>query len=173
MDDIVIRSMLKWPDVPDVYGWLRLDRRGNWRLRSGEGAAAEGFGPIGNAAFREFIARNYSADDRGRWYFQNGPQRVFVQLDYAPFVFRAEKTAFVDQCGQASAQLEGAWLDEEGSLLLKVSGRVGLLDDRDLAEMADEVEAGSLDRPGARVDVARLKSAEMEGFFGFVRNPSP
>ena len=173
MDDIVIRSMLKWPDVPDVFGWLRLDRRGNWRLRSEEPAAGDGFGPIGNAAFREFIARNYAADEQGRWFFQNGPQRVFVQLAYAPFVFRAEKASFVDQCGQASSLLQGAWVDEEGSLLLKVSGKVGLLDDRDLAEMADGVEDGFVRLGAARVDVASLKSTETEGFFGFVRDPKP
>ncbi len=173
MDDIVIRSMLKWPDVPDVFGWLRLDRRGNWRLRSEEPASGDGFGPIGNAAFREFIARNYAADERGRWFFQNGPQRVFVQLAYAPFVFRAEKAGFADQCGQASPLLEGAWVDEEGSLVLRVSGRVGLLDDRDLAQMADQVELGFVQLGGARVDVATLKSTETEGFFGFVRDPKP
>ena len=27
MDDAVLRSMAKWPNVPDVYGWLSLDRR--------------------------------------------------------------------------------------------------------------------------------------------------
>ena len=33
MDEIVLRSMLKWPNVPSVYGWLRLDRRGQWLIR--------------------------------------------------------------------------------------------------------------------------------------------
>jgi hypothetical protein len=173
LDDVVIRSMLKWPDVPDVYGWLRLDRRGNWKLRSEDSAAGDGFGPIGNAAFREFIARNYAEDERGRWYFQNGPQRVYVQLAYAPFVFRAEKAGLVDQCGEASTLLEGAWLDEEGSLIVKVSGKVGLLDDRDLAEIADQVEGGFLRLGTVRVAVASLKSTETEGFFGFVRDPGP
>ena len=33
MDEQVIRSLIKWPDVPDCYGWLALDRRGQWRMR--------------------------------------------------------------------------------------------------------------------------------------------
>lgn len=29
MDDIVKQAMVKWPNVPDCYGWLGLDARGN------------------------------------------------------------------------------------------------------------------------------------------------
>ena len=29
MDEIVIRAMQKWPNVPNVFGWLKLDRRGD------------------------------------------------------------------------------------------------------------------------------------------------
>ena len=63
MDEIVARSLAKWPNVPAVYGCQELDRRGNWLIKGER---------IGNAALREFIGRNYEADERGRWYFQNG-----------------------------------------------------------------------------------------------------
>ena len=33
MDEIVLRGMAKWPNVPAVYGWLALDRRGNWLIK--------------------------------------------------------------------------------------------------------------------------------------------
>ena len=33
MDDIVRQAMAKWPNVPDCYGWLGLDTRGNWYMR--------------------------------------------------------------------------------------------------------------------------------------------
>ena len=33
MDDIVKQAMAKWPNVPHVYGWLALDRRGVWRIK--------------------------------------------------------------------------------------------------------------------------------------------
>ena len=46
MDEMVVRSMAKWPDVPDVYGWLSLDRRGNWLIRST--SATPSFERIGN-----------------------------------------------------------------------------------------------------------------------------
>ncbi len=64
MDPQVLAGLAKWPEVPAVYGWLALDRRGNWLLRE---TAAGKFGRIGNAALRDFISRNYAADARGRW----------------------------------------------------------------------------------------------------------
>ena len=33
MDDIVRQALAKWPHVPDCYGWLGLDARGNWYMR--------------------------------------------------------------------------------------------------------------------------------------------
>ena len=91
MDEAVLRGMAKWPDVPDVYGWLSLDRRGNFLLRNEK---------IGNRALREFICRNYQSDARGRWYFQNGPQRVFAALAYTPLVLHFEGEALFDHCGR-------------------------------------------------------------------------
>ncbi|HEX4329053.1 MAG TPA: DUF2946 family protein, partial [Burkholderiales bacterium] len=78
MDDIVAQAMRKWPNVPDVYNWLRLDERGRWRVRARDYENTGRFETIGNPAVVEFIGRNYQPDDQGRWYFQNGPQRVFV-----------------------------------------------------------------------------------------------
>lgn len=173
MDDIVIRSMLKWPDVPDVYGWLQLDRRGNWRMRNASGGAKPSFEPIGNSALRQFIARNYSSDRRGCWFFQNGPQRVFLDLEYAPFVFRLENDVIADQCGDVVGQFDGAWLDEEGSLVLRAAGRVGLLDDRDLSAVAESLAGGEFRAGKHRVRLGELSSREAEPQLGFVRHPKP
>lgn len=152
MDDAVLRSMAKWPDVPDVYGWLSLDRRGNWLLKGER---------IGNLALREFISRNYTADSKGRWYFQNGPQRVFVALAYTPLVLHFEDEALFDHCGRPF-QAENAFLDEEGSVLMQGRPGIGLLDDRDLAGFAD--------RAGDLPEIQRLG---VPGRFGFVPNPLP
>ena len=152
MDEIVARSLAKWPNVPSVYGWLALDRRGNWRIKGQT---------IGNAALRDFIGRNYQADEKGRWYFQNGPQRVYVSLAYTPLVVRYEGEGLVDHCGRpflAGAALE----DDEGCVLLPGSGTVGLLDDRDLARFADQNPAPS-----------RIARAEIPSRFGFVAEPRP
>jgi len=173
MDDAVIRSMLKWPDVPDVYGWLQLDRRGGWRIRVGSTGGAPRFEPIGNTALRDFIARNYSADERGCWFFQNGPQRVFVTLAYAPFAFRLENGLFTDHCGQVLGGADGAWLDEEGSLILAAADRVGLLDDRDLNALAETLENRILSVGGEIVGVRELAGRDVEARFGFVREPRP
>ncbi len=152
MDDTVLRSMAKWPDVPDVYGWLSLDRRGNWLLRGEK---------IGNAAFRDFISRNYAPDARGCWYFQNGPQRVFVTLAYAPLVLHFEGEAILDHCGRAFVP-EQAFLDEEGSVLMAGRPGVGLLDDRDLASYADRAQG-----------LPEIPRASAPDRFCFVSIPSP
>ena len=152
MDEIVVRSMAKWPDVPDVYGWLSLDRRGNWLLRGER---------IGNAALRDFISRNYASDPRGCWYFQNGPQRVFVALAYTPLVLHFEGAALLDHCGRPFRPAQ-AFVDEEGSVLIWGKSGIGLLDDRDLAQYADRA-AGS----------PALDSGAVPGRFGFIPHPAP
>lgn len=162
MDATVLSALARWPDVPDVYGWLELDRRGEWRLRV-EGTEAR-FERIGNRALREFIGRNYSADASGRWYFQNGPQRVFVRLAYAPLVVRLEGAELADHCGRAFGEPRGLWLDEEGSLLLLGARGLGLLDDRDLAAFAAL-------RGDDLAGLPLIARAAVPGRFGFVREP--
>lgn len=164
MDEAVLRALARWPDVPDVYGWLALDRRGEWRLRAGDGEAR--FERIGNRGLREFICRNYAADARGRWYFQNGPQKVFVTLAYAPLVVRLEAAGLADHCGRAFGEPRGLWQDEEGSVLLLGERGLGLLDDRDLAVFS---ALRGDDLAGLPV-VTRAAAA---GRFGYVPDPRP
>lgn len=157
MDQSVVRGMARWPDVPAVYDWLALDRRGNWLLRE---PGSERFSRIGNAALRDFMARNYAADTLGRWFFQNGPQRVYVKLAYTPLVVHYEGEALFDHCGRPVEALE-TYLDDEGSLLILGQRGIGLLDDRDLARFADAAQA-----------LPRLARSEVETRFGFVSNPA-
>jgi len=128
LDDIVLRGIEKWPNVPAVYGWLSLDRRGNWRIKGER---------ISNPNVVSFIARNYGHDNKGRWFFQNGPQRVFVTLEYTPFVYRiinTEKAPLSLECHTTRkvTGLTGAWLDEAGSLLLQTEHGIGLVNDLDI-----------------------------------------
>ena len=93
MDEIVKAALKKWPNVPACYGWLALDARGDWYMRDDRVQAAGPFPRIKGSRIEhdkliEFIERNYERDADGAWFFQNGPQRVFVALDYAPFVYR-------------------------------------------------------------------------------------
>jgi hypothetical protein len=151
MDEIVARSLAKWPNVPAVYGWLSLDRRGNWLIKGER---------ISNNALREFIGRNYEADERGCWFFQNGPQRVFVSLAYTPLVVHFEGEALLDHCGRP---YEGniPYQDEEGSVLVAAGKKIALLDDRDLARYADRAD-----------ELPRIAKAAVAARFGFVQIPS-
>ena len=142
MDEIVVRSMAKWPDVPDVYGWLSLDRRGNWLIKRRARSATQ--------ALREFICQQLRRRLRsGCWYFQNGPQRVFVALAYTPLVLHFEGEALFDHCGRPFQPAQ-AFLDEEGSVLMLGEPGIGLLDDRDLARYADRAQGLPAHAPARR-----------------------
>jgi len=161
MDPQVLRAGARWPRVPAVYGWLALDRRGNWLLREPGG---DRFGRIGHAPMRAFIGRNYAVDGRGCWYFQNGPQRVFVRLAYAPFVLRYEGARLLDQCGEVVSPRE-TYVDEEGSVLMRVRRGLGLLDDRDLEAFASRCVGDWRALP-------RVCGRDLAARFGFVPDPS-
>ena len=128
MDEIVLRGMVKWPNVPAVYGWLSLDRRGQWHIKGER---------ISNPLVTEFIGRNYARDERGCWYFQNGPQRVFVDLDYTPQVYRIASAdsaplALETSTGRPVSAVREAWIDETGAALLETEHGIGTVHDRDL-----------------------------------------
>jgi len=152
MDPMVARAMARWPDVPAVYGWLALDRRGNWLIKAER---------VTHQAMREFIARNYETDDAGRWYFQNGPQRVYVTLAYTPLVVHYEGDALVDHCGRPFAA-RANYVDDEGSVLLAGEAGIALLDDRDLLRFADSAKP-----------LERVARTEVPERFGFVPDPRP
>lgn len=131
MDEYVKRTMSKWPDVPAVYGWLSLDQRGRWCL---EGR------PISHRPSVDFISRNYAQDERGAWFFQNGPQRVFVTLAYTPWVLRlAASDLICTHTGLEVHSLESTLVDEEGNLLMLTEHGIGLLCDQDLAAVAERL----------------------------------
>jgi hypothetical protein len=192
MDDIVLRGMAKWPDVPAVYGWLSLDRRGVWRIKGDA---------VTHLALAAYIGRNYACDAEGRWYFQNGPQRVYVELDYTPLVCRITGTegsepALETHDGKRVATVSGAWMDENGALLLETERGIALLNDRDLEQafsylidangnaLPEDVLEGLLELLGQgreaplwlrfgddNIRVRPIRSAEVPRRFGFVARP--
>jgi hypothetical protein len=181
--------MKKWPDVPRVYGWLKLDRRGNWLVKGASGT----FERIANPAVTQFIGRNYAHDERGRWFFQNGPQRVFVSLDYLPWVFLLNERgdALVSQAGRAADKLSALYLDEDGSLVVETDAGAGGVSDRDLPAVVarlqeenvsladDEALLGLASRTsevrlfGRALPISGLRSADAPARFGFVQTPVP
>jgi hypothetical protein len=186
--------MAKWPDVPAVYGWLSLDRRGHWLIKGER---------INNPLVAAFIGRNYARDERGCWYFQNGPQRVFVDLDYAPLVLRVSSPegaplALSTHDGRQAMAPAGAWLDEHGALLIETEHGPGLLHDRDLErllaflvdvdghplpeaaldELMDLVQQGKpvplwLKLGDSSLKVEPIASRDVTRRFGFVARPEP
>lgn len=142
MDDIVAQAMARWPDVPAVYGWLRLDGRGRWLVK-GE--------PISHRATLAFINRNYLRDERGRYYFQNGPQRVFVDLDQCPYILSLDANAaegphpstsgssarLLTHCGDAITAATRAWIDPQQGVAIEFERGVGSVLDRDLPALIE------------------------------------
>lgn len=191
MDELVLRGMAKWPNVPSVFGWLSLDRRGHWLLK-GERVA--------NPGIAAFFGRNYSHDDQGRWFFQNGPQRVYVALDYTPHIYRITSApgaalAMASHSGAAVDAIHAAYIDDRGQLLLDTDLGIGLVHDADLETLVphfsgpgglsgeaaltatlDVLQGGKdaalqLALDTSRIPVKPVRSAEVPARFGFVARP--
>jgi Protein of unknown function (DUF2946) len=173
MDAIVEAALRKWPNVPHCFGWLGLDARGDWYLRDERTQAAGAFvqsrgSRIEHQGLREFIERNYSCDAAGCWYFQNGPQRVYVELEFAPWVWRltdfGAAVAVESHTGRA-AQVESAWLDEAGRLFLATDLGLGLVHSVDMERAGRAIESSQW-----RVNECDFNS--LAGRFGHVLSPS-
>jgi hypothetical protein len=190
VDPIVLAAMARWPNVPSVYNWLGLDLRGNYAIKGER---------IANPVIQEFIARNYACDDIGRWFFQNGPQRVFVKLTYTPFVLRSDPTAaygLVTHTGQPVDAPHTAFLDDMSALLIAFGNTVGAIHDLDLAEVIGwfrDASGRMLDDRGmeallageygaqaplcevgpARIPLARIARAQVAAHFRFDPDPQP
>jgi hypothetical protein len=176
MDDIVKAAMAKWPNVPDCTGWLGLDARGQWYMRDDRTQAAGPFAvlpgekavPSKGSLLRhdkliEFIHRNYGADDHGQWFFQNGPQRVYVELEVTPFIWRLFPDGVQAHTGQG-AKVESAWVDDTGRLYLEADLGFGLVHTADMLLAAERIEAG-LWQPQT------VLAAELPQRFAYVQSP--
>lgn len=174
MDDIVKAALKKWPNVPACYDWLALDARGQWFMRDERVQAAGPFpqvkgSRIEHEKLRDFIHRNYECDERGAWFFQNGPQRVYVTLESTPWIWRV-----MDEPGHPvfshtgrAARVQQVLLDEEGHLYLLTDIGLGLVHSLDVGAAADALEAGDW---GTREPEA-MRGSDLERLGGFVRKP--
>jgi len=174
MDAIVEAALRKWPNVPHCYGWLALDARGDWYMRDERIQHAGPFPRVKGSVIRHekllgFIERNYALDAQGAAFFQNGPQRVYVELEAAPWVWRVDGAPAAWQVsahtGQA-AQPRSAWLDEQGRLFLDCDLGFGIVHTLDMLQAAHAVEAGDW-------VPQELAFAAMPAHFGYVLRPSP
>ncbi len=152
MDDMVKAALKKWPNVPHCYGWLALDARGDWYMRDDRIQAAGPFpqvkgSRIQHEKLREFIERNYASDAAGAWFFQNGPQRVYVELEAAPWVWRlqdgADPAPALRSHTGTPAQFESAWVDERGRLFIATDLGLGIVHTQDMEAASRAVEGGA------------------------------
>ena len=203
MDEQVLRSLIKWPNVPHCFGWLALDRRGQWRMRDEFAQANQLAGSvIQHVALNEFISRNYAHDSLGRYFFQNGPQRVFVTLDATPFIARIfpgeSEPQLLTQCG-TEIKPQSALSDEKGNIYItglfqqsfsdQINGSafteiespsVALLHDHDLDLFSDQSKVmedacsfrGSWQWKNHQLPIEPIHSTELANRFNFVKTPS-
>ena len=203
MDEQVLRSLIKWPNVPHCFGWLALDRRGQWRMRDEFAQANQLPGNvIHHITLNEFISRNYAHDSLGRFFFQNGPQRVFVTLDATPFIARIFPSEIgpqlLTQCG-TEIKPQGALSDEKGNIYItglfqqslsdQLDGAVfnkieslsvALLHDHDLDLFSDQSKVmedacsfrGSWQWKGNQLPIEPIHSSELANRFNFIKAPN-
>ncbi len=169
MDDLVQQAMRKWPNVPHCHGWLGLDDRGDWYMRDdtvqqqGPFPQAKG-SKLQHTKLIEFIQRNYACDAHGQWYFQNGPQRVYVELMSAPFVWRIQSDLSVTDNLGSQQRVQDCVLDEEGRVYLNTEQGLGLVHSQDVGLAAQALEQGLW-------RVQEKSASELALLFGFVKSP--
>ena len=197
MDDLVQQAMAKWPNVPDCYGWLGLDARGDWYMRDD---SVQALGPFakskGSRLVHEkliaFIGRNYASDKQGQWFFQNGPQRVYVDLEATPFIARTDHDGrLLLHDGSALQTINKVWMTEQGQLIVQDASHVAMVDDRDMAQclsflrwhgqaVTDEQLLNSMSAPDhdlqwrdgeAAVPIETILWTELESKLGFTARP--
>lgn len=195
MDKQVQLAMAKWPNVPHCYGWLGLDARGVWRMRD---QRAQDLGLLGdkisNVALRGFINRNYQSDPAGNYYFQNGPQRVYVDLQSTPYIAHHDpQRGWVLHNDLALTDCDAAWMLGDGNLVLRGASYLAQIDDRDTVnalsdlrfdgqKISDECLLTWLEQPSAGltflfndkpVPIQRISLPELAQQCGFVAKPQP
>lgn len=178
MDKLVIAAMAKWPNVPHCFGWLGLDARGQWYMRddgvqaagpfvlaSGESGSASKGSLLRHDKLIDFIQRNCASDEQGQWFFQNGPQRVYLELEATPHIWRLQPDGRVlSHGGEDAGVVQRSLVDELGRLYLVTDLGIGLVHTADMVLAGDAVERG--DWTPEAVDSPTLPAQ-----FGFVRSP--
>ena len=169
MDDIVRQAIAKWPNVPHCYGWLGLDARGRWYMRDDAIQSAGPF-PVSRGSLLkheklvDFIERNYESDAQGQWFFQNGPQRVYVELENTPLVWRLGAGHTVTAHTGRPARPVASYVDQDGKLYLDTDIGFGLVHTLDVLQAADAIEQGVW-------TPLEVNGEELSSRFGFVRSP--
>jgi len=172
MDKQVLQAMAKWPGVPACFGWLGLDARGDWYMRDDATQRAGPFPQSKGARLQHttliaFIGRNYTCDAGGSWYFQNGPQRVYVALQAAPYVLLCNGHGGWQT--HTGIVLDGKtvqpYLDEYGRLFLHSDIGLGIVHSAHMFDAAQALQDTMWPDPQP------MPFGAMPEHFGYVLNP--
>ena len=117
----------------------------------------------------DFIQRNYACDAQGQWFFQNGPQRVYVELEATPWIWRVTASApnsfsVAAHDGQ-QAHVKGCVQDEQGRVYLETDIGFGLVHTQDVEQVADALQAG-------RWPLRDCDSSKLAELFGYIASPA-
>lgn len=169
MDELVKKALLKWPNVPHCYGWLGLDARGDWYMRDDRVQAQGPFLQAKGSRLRhekliDFIQRNYDVDERGQWFFQNGPQRVYVELESTPWIWRFTPSGEVQSHSGQAVQVRACLTDEAGHVYLDTALGLGRVHTQDMLNLAEALEA-------QRWPLTEVHSSVLPDRYGYVRSP--
>ncbi len=164
MDDLVVKAMLKWPNVPDCHGWLGLDERGDWYMRDAQTQARGSFksgcllgdkltkgSKLEHEKLIAFIGRNYGCETHSNgqesWFFQNGPQKVYVDLAATPYIWRLEVGGVdigptINSHTGLVTDYRSCYLDCADRLYIVTTLGLGLVHTLDMHIAADAIEQG-------------------------------
>jgi hypothetical protein len=157
---------------------------------------------IEHVLLKDYISRNYACDSSGRYFFQNGPQRVFITLDATPWIVHISPSntsmQLLTQCDTA-IEPYGALSDERGNIYIhglikqtinentdndrfiqKESLSIALLLDHDLGLFTDLAKLheeacsfrGSWNWNGQELAIEPIHSKDLSTRFRFIKNPS-
>ena len=104
-------------------------------------------------------------DEAGQWFFQNGPQRVYVELEASPYVWRLQPDGLVmAHTGLPAGAVQRCLMDEAGRLFLSTDLGFGIVHTSDMLAAADAVEQG-------RWTPDDVEFAQMPVQWGYVLSP--
>ncbi|MHB1667020.1 MAG: DUF2946 family protein [Thiomonas sp.] len=191
MDELVRKALLRWPNVPACTGWLALDARGQWWIRDAEihpwprdargRLDKAGASRVLHEKLIDFIQRNYAADERGYWFFQNGPQRVYVDLEAAPLVLRLQVGESVDDRPRwqthtgKPCDISAGYVDALGRLFFASSEGPGIVHSLDTSLLAPWLDdtLRLLSLPGfAPMVLEPMSDLDLRSRLGFQIQPS-
>lgn len=112
----------------------------------------------------DFIHRNYEADGRGRWYFQNGPQRVYIELEATPHIWRLSDGFEVRSHAGLVTQAHRCLMDETGRAYLNTAHGLGLVHTLDVGRLADALDMGLW-------PLQDCVSSQLPQLYGYVTSP--